>query len=122
MTINHSEFHKVQLDENREMIDGKLIKSSIMIHIRCDEPDELIRLYQQVKEKLNGKGQEEIPEIEGDKKDVPYCDCGLPMALRKNKKKNSWFWSCQRWTPQGGGCGMTKPYSEAKEEVPVIEE
>ena len=121
MTLNNSEFNKVQLNESREIVDGKVIRSSILINVRCDDPNELIRLYQEVKTKLNGKEKEENPDGK-QKGEVPYCDCGLPMALRQNKRKNTRFFSCQKWTPKGGGCGMTLPYPYEKKEIPIVED
>jgi hypothetical protein len=125
LIVNNSEFHKCQLNESRDFVEGKEIKSSVMINIRCDDPTELISLYREVKAKLgseekaqNGKKQKEN-NSNGEK--VPICGCGLPMALRQNRKQNSWFWSCQKWTKQGGGCGMTFPWAESKEEVIELE-
>ncbi len=101
---------------NEDIAKGKVIRSSIEISIRCDDLDRLIR---EVRAKLNGEekqqnGQKKESGSNGEK--VPNCGCGLSMVLRQNRKKNSWFWSCPKWTPQGDGCGMTFPRTETKEE------
>ncbi len=116
--IVNNEFHRVQINENQEMIDGQIIKSSILINVRCDDPDELIHLYREVKTKLNSDTIENTEDKPARKnKKVPSCpECGAPMILRQNGQKGSYFWGCSKYPK----CRGTRQHEIGKQ-IPIGE-
>lgn len=131
MVIN--EYNKIQINvtEDRDP-EGKLLKKSMMLNIRTNDPEEAVNLYNDLKGKLNGNGQkkelEKVPVKARSQKTeerVPVCPSHkLPMLLKENRMKGNLFWGCERWLPHNKGCNVTLPYGvvkESKEEVIELE-
>jgi len=97
------EINKIQINENIETApDGKIIKSSILINIRTDDTREAVKLYQELKESLNNPTGITRSKME----EAPLCEeCGSPMTLRHNGKKNSYFYGCSKFP----NCRFTVP-------------
>jgi len=78
----NNEFNKVQINETIEKdSNGKVLRKSLMINIRSNDVSEAGELYCQLKGKLNGGNN-----------NVPTCECGQPMVLRKGPKGD--FYGC----------------------------
>ena len=53
MTINENGYNKLQINESTEWINGSVVRRNILLNVRSDDIEEITRLYQQLKEKID---------------------------------------------------------------------
>lgn len=108
MTINGSEFAKIQINETTDKTpDGKILRNSLMINVREDSVQKAVRMYRDLKRKLESKeenpknperktkGAERGKKSVEAKSEIPNCPkCNSLMILRANGKTGENFWSC----------------------------
>ena len=117
MVINN-DYNKIQINRTLDKdAQGNVIRQSLMINIRCNDVEESIKLYEELKNRLNGNPT--TAQITNNKtnENVPVCDkCGKQMILRKNKKGES-FYGCDFPT-----CRFTLPYETNldQKEIPNV--
>jgi len=114
MVINN-DYNKIQINEVVDKdANGQIIKQSLMLNIRCDDVDEALKLYRQLKAKFFSNPVSENPGNKNNNSKTVICECGKPMRLISGR--NGQFYGCTGF-PE---CRKTKELKET-EKVPVIE-
>jgi len=116
MIINENGYNKVQINYTEDRTaDGQIIKKGLMINIRNETVEEAYRLYESLRERIEGKVKSKNKKEK--KSEIPACPkCNSPMILRQNSKKGNWFHGCTAFPL----CDGTRQY-KIKKEVPADE-
>ena len=117
MSTNNG-FNKIQINKTIDKdANGKIIKQSLMLNIRCNKVKEAARLFRELKDTLAGHPVSEHAEENSQTSESVFCNvCSKPMVLRKGE--SSYFYGCSGF-PE---CRNTKEFTQMiGRDMPVIE-
>jgi len=101
--------NRIHINYSREIAsDGTVIRSSVMVNVYEQDVESAVKLFRELKEKLEDKPSDTSHQSIGDVLGFPSCpDHHIKMILRTRRDGTGYFFGCPKWNQ---GCKKILPY------------